>query len=93
MTDKYLLRAAQQAARRPPHPLIEKLRAIRIEQGIRQNDLAERMGYAAHCVCDREIGVRRSNELRILSDWAEALGYEITLVRKKEDRALMPGEL
>jgi transcriptional regulator with XRE-family HTH domain len=64
-----------------PHPIVKELRRIRIESNLSQVELACDMGVGQNVLSFREMG-RVSPQLRTLSEWADALGYEITLKPK-----------
>lgn len=62
------------------HPLIAALRAERRRLEVSQQQMAEYLGYHATAVCSWERG-RCEPPLRVLSGWAEAVGFEIVLRR------------
>ena len=64
-----------------PHPIVKELRRIRIESKLSQVELACDMGVGQNVLSFREMG-RVSPQLNTLSEWAEALGYELTLKPK-----------
>lgn len=58
------------------------LRQARKLQELTLPELAHRTGYGVRTIQTWELTIPRS--LRVLEDWAEALGYDITVVRKQE---------
>lgn len=63
--------------------IIEQARKIRMELGITQQDVAERMGIAQTAVSRLEIGAH-SPSLDMVERYAEALGCRLK-IEKKED--------
>lgn len=63
---------------RQPHPLITQLRAARKAQGLTQAAVATRAGYSAPHIGNGEAG-HVAPSLDTLTDWAAALGYDLTL--------------
>jgi transcriptional regulator with XRE-family HTH domain len=59
-------------------PLITQLRDARMRQGLTQEDLAHCIGAHASQISLWERGVKDPG-LRNLTDWAQALGMEITV--------------
>lgn len=59
-------------------PVMTELRARRLELGLTQDDLADRIGISAFTVGRGEQG-KVSPTLRTLRDWAKALGMKLTL--------------
>jgi len=64
-----------------PHPIVKELWRIRIESNLSQVELACDMGVGQNVLSFREMG-RVSPQLNTLSEWADALGYELTLKPK-----------
>lgn len=64
-----------------PKDFIEELRRARVNQGIAQFDLAEASGYDRGTIAKYETG-RGTPSLRMLCNWAEALGHDLVLVKK-----------
>jgi transcriptional regulator with XRE-family HTH domain len=61
-----------------PHPIVKELRRIRIDNKLSQVDLACDLDIGQNVLSFREMG-RVSPQLNTLSEWASALGYELTL--------------
>jgi transcriptional regulator with XRE-family HTH domain len=64
-----------------PHPIVKELRRIRIDNKRSQMSLAGDLDIGQNVLSFREMG-RVSPTLNTLSDWANALGYEIALMPK-----------
>jgi transcriptional regulator with XRE-family HTH domain len=64
-----------------PHPIVKELRRIRIDNKLSQMDLACDLDIGQNVLSFREMG-RVSPQLNTLSEWADALGYKITLTKK-----------
>lgn len=65
-----------------PRDIIEELRRARVKSGMAQIDLAEASGYDRVTIARYESGCRVPPQLQMLCNWAEALGHELTLVKK-----------
>lgn len=65
-----------------PRDIIEELRRARVKSGMAQIDLAEASGYGRVTIARYESGYRVPPQLQMLCNWAEALGHELTLVKK-----------
>ena len=65
-----------------PHPIVSALREIRIERRLSQTTLAGNIGVGQNVLAYRELG-HCSPQLNSLTDWADALGFDIVL-RPKE---------
>jgi transcriptional regulator with XRE-family HTH domain len=63
------------------HPIIEDLRRERVAGGLSQDGLASSFGTAQNLLSRYEMG-KTSPTLESLSRWAQALNYEIRLVKK-----------
>lgn len=68
-------------ARTPPHPLIQVLYDARRHRGLSRTQIAARTGYSVRTVEYWEWGLRTPS-LDSLADYAEVLGYTITLTPK-----------
>jgi transcriptional regulator with XRE-family HTH domain len=64
-----------------PHPIVKELRRIRLDNKMSQCALASDLDIGQNVLSFREMG-RVSPQLNTLSEWAEALGYELTLKPK-----------
>ena len=64
------------------HPIIAQLRMERRGQQITQLMLSEITGYHRNQFNQYETG-RHSPKLETLEDWADALGFELKLVKKQ----------
>ena len=64
-----------------PHPIVQQLRRIRIDNKLSQLSLACDMGIGQNVLSFREMG-RVSPQLDTLTEWASALGYELALKPK-----------
>jgi transcriptional regulator with XRE-family HTH domain len=64
-----------------PHPIVKELRRIRLDNKMSQCALAGDLDIGQNVLSFREMG-RVSPQLNTLSEWAEALGYELTLKPK-----------
>ena len=64
-----------------PHPIVKELRRIRIDNKLSQCALASDLDIGQNVLSFREMG-RVSPQLNTLSEWADALGYEIALKPK-----------
>lgn len=64
------------------HKLIQQLRNERSAQKISQGDLAGMAGTFQNHLCRLEKGIH-SPTLDVLDTWANALGYELALVKKQ----------
>lgn len=64
-----------------PKDIIEELRRARVNQGIAQFDLAETSGYSRSTIAKFETG-RGTPSMHMACNWADALGFEIVLVKK-----------
>jgi transcriptional regulator with XRE-family HTH domain len=62
-------------------PLVEELRMDRHARGIAQAWLAGRMGTTQSAISEAEAG-QTSPTLTTLRRWTQALGYDLTLVRR-----------
>ena len=67
-----------------PDPIVEQLRKIRIEKGWSQQQVARRIGRKS-CQTIYQWERVHSVSLSHLREWADALGFDLVLV-KKEDR-------
>lgn len=65
-----------------PGDLIDQLRRIRVNSGVAQFDLAETAGYNRSTIARYEAGGYVTEPLHMLCNWAEALGYDLALVKK-----------
>ena len=63
--------------------IIEQARKIRMESGITQQDVAERMGIAQTAVSRLEIGAH-SPSLDMVERYAEAVGCRLKIEEKEE---------
>lgn len=63
--------------------IIEQARKIRMESGLTQQDVAERMGIAQTAVSRLEIGAH-SPSLDMVERYAEALGCRLKIEEKEE---------
>lgn len=64
--------------------ILEDLRSARLEQNMSQQDLTTKLGLASQSGFSRLERGFHSPTLVTLSHWADALGYEVALVRKGE---------
>ncbi len=64
-----------------PHPIVKELRRIRLDNKMSQCALASDLDIGQNVLSFREMG-RVSPQLNTLSEWADALGYELTLKPK-----------
>jgi transcriptional regulator with XRE-family HTH domain len=63
--------------------IIDQLRKIRMEQGLSQDALSYLSGISSpHYVCKMEKGLR-TPRIDMVSKWADALGYRLTLEPKE----------
>jgi len=60
------------------HPIIRKLRDIRIGSKLSQEDVANIFGGHQNQLSKYELG-RHDPTLKLLSNWAGSLGYEVTI--------------
>lgn len=67
------------------HPIITQLHDTRKERGLSRNAISARIGWALYSVLQWEHG-RRSPRLEAVADYADALGYQITLTPKEGSR-------
>ena len=65
-----------------PKDIIQELRRARVNQGMAQFDLAEASGYNRSVLAKYETSHSYPAHLQKLCNWAEALGYDLTLVKK-----------
>lgn len=63
--------------------IIEQARKIRMDSGITQQDVAERMGIAQTAVSRLEIGAH-SPSLDMVERYAEAVGCRLKIEKKEE---------
>lgn len=63
-------------------PIIDTLHGARLDAGITQQKLADRIGCTRNEVCYWEIDhkIPRLDRLRL---WAEALGYDVSLTKRE----------
>lgn len=64
-----------------PKDIVEVLRRTRVNSGVAQFDLSEAAGYNRGTIAKYETG-RGTPSLHMACNWAEALGYELVLVKK-----------
>lgn len=64
-----------------PNPIISQLRHIRREQLITQEQLGKKAGYDRTAIIRCERG-QHLPLFETVCNWAEALGYELRLVKK-----------
>lgn len=69
------------SSQQPNNPLVKKLLEARLAQGFTVQALAKKMGYSPNAIFEWE-AERRSPTLRTLSDWAQALGFELNLMMR-----------
>lgn len=62
-----------------PKKIIEELRKARVNSGMAQVDLSCASGYDRVTIARYESGYRVPPQLQMICNWAEALGYELTL--------------
>jgi transcriptional regulator with XRE-family HTH domain len=65
-----------------PKDIIAELRRARRQLLVNQHDLAERVGYDRTTIARYEAGGHQPEHLHMLCNWAEALGYNLALVKK-----------
>jgi len=65
-----------------PKDIIEELRKARRELAVNQHDLALHVGYDRATIARYEAGSHQPEHLHMLCNWAEALGYDLALVKK-----------
>jgi transcriptional regulator with XRE-family HTH domain len=65
--------------RRQVPPIIAELREARLEQGMSQGKLADRIGYSRHGGVARWERGEASPRLSSLIDWSQALGFQLKL--------------
>lgn len=63
-------------------PIIDTLHGARLEQGLSQRQLANRIGCSPTAVWYWETD-RRIPRLDRLRQWTEALGYDLTLTKRE----------
>lgn len=63
-------------------PIVLQLLAIRVAEGMSQKALAEAMGTTQSAVSESERAITQPT-LQTLRRWAEALGYDLVLVKRK----------
>ena len=66
------------------HPIVAQLRSVRRSRDILQRDLEARTGYQRERLSQWEQGHRVPN-LTHLTDWANALGYDVVLQPRQEE--------
>jgi putative transcriptional regulator len=66
-----------------PHPLITKLKTIRTQLGLHQQDVAEAGGLNRTTIGAIETG-KRNPSLEILTKYCHGLGYEVDIKPTKE---------
>ena len=71
---------------RPIHPLMLELREIVIGQPVKQEMLAERAGYTS-CAVSEWFSGRRTPRIHSITDLANALGYDVVLVKRSNPRS------
>lgn len=71
-------------SRRTVHPIITQLRAAREAQGLQQAEISQRMYRYWRTLTKWENGTV-TPDLYALTEWADLLGYQITLTPKKEE--------
>jgi transcriptional regulator with XRE-family HTH domain len=64
---------------RSVNPIVAHLRALRLERGITQVELANRINRPAQHLCDWESGRQGDPCLRNLDTWCNALGLRLTV--------------
>lgn len=62
--------------------LVDRLRNVRVSREIKLETLAATSGYGKTTVTEWESG-KHIPSVSALTDWANALGYDLTLVRRK----------
>ena len=67
------------------HPVITDLTTSRRNLGLSQEELSDRMGYARGNLSTYELG-RSAPNMRFLTTWAQALGFDITLKPRDDDK-------
>ena len=65
-------------------PFIQLLRRERLAQKLSFYSLADKSGYAYQALMSWEHG-RRSPRFRCFIDWANALGYDVTLTKRQDE--------
>lgn len=64
-------------------PIVAQLQQIREEAGVSQTEIGRRLGMTTYSNCSEyERGVMSPN-LRAVRAWAEALGYDLVLRKKR----------
>lgn len=63
-------------------PIALALRELRYQRGIRQRELADRMGYSRRTLSQVECG-NVTPDLFFVKTWAQALGYRLELTEIK----------
>lgn len=64
------------------HKIVQQLRRERRAAEMTQDSLSLTLGKSLHHICDLESG-KHSPRLELIDAWANALGYELALVKKQ----------
>jgi transcriptional regulator with XRE-family HTH domain len=70
---------------RPPHPILTELRRARLDRGLTQEEIADRIQRPRRTVTAWELGYTQPS-IEAVAEYADLFGYELVLTPKKKGR-------